>query len=79
MRDPSDEVTLLATRFSGPTNLKSEFYLKAGIRSIDAFAQAGEQHVKDGKRVDALTCFVAGGQYEKAVTLGVEYIKGECR
>ena len=77
LRDPRDELILLAARFVGPANLKAEFYLKVGIRSAESFAIAGEQHVKDRQAVEALVAFVAGGAgcYERALTLGMEYLK----
>lgn len=75
LRDPRDDLILLAARFTGPANLKREFYLRCGIRSQEAFAAAAEQHVKDRQTVDALTAFVAGGLPERALTVGMEALR----
>jgi len=75
LRDPSNEMILLASRYDGPANKKAEFYMKVGIRSQEAFAAAAEQAVKDGKQVDAVTSFVAAGQYDRALSVGLEYLR----
>lgn len=75
LRDPRDELILLAARFTGPANLKAEFYLRCGIRSQEAFATAAEQHVKDRQISEALTAFVAGAMPERALTVGMEALR----
>jgi hypothetical protein len=49
VREPREHLTLVAARFQGPANKKAEFYTKVGIRSQDAWIQAADQAVKDGK------------------------------
>lgn len=49
LRDPmsSHDLQLLASRYNGPSNLKAEYYLKVGIRSMESFATTAEQLYKE--------------------------------
>jgi len=75
LRDPRDALILLAARYAGPANLKAEFYLRAGIRSAEAFAAAADTHLKDKQPVEALTALVAAGQTERAVRTGMDLLR----
>lgn len=76
MRDGGQsEITLLAARFIGTRAKKADFYQKAAVRSQEAFLNDAQEAETKGNRIEALKCYLAGGDHMKAAELGTSYLK----
>lgn len=70
--DPSKDTVLLLARFVGTTQERTDFYVKAGLGSVESF---GEQAEQSGNSPEAVRYHVAARNFQKAVDIGLELIR----
>jgi WD40 repeat protein len=72
MQSPGREISLLCARCTKSAPEKADFYMKAGLRSIDSYAAEGESQLKEGKKSEAVLSFMIACDYERSVRLGLD-------
>lgn len=75
LAEPNHLIVQLATRYPGPANKVSDYYLKCGINTMQEFEEQGKKQLEKEEHLEACISFAAARNPTKAAEVGLEYLK----